>query len=87
MTLGAALDWSSCVWGLSHESSRRQFQSGTHRVLQHADGMQRFFGVSRLKINPLASDATTNNAAASATLEQQVTQGLTLTYIQGLSRR
>jgi translocation and assembly module TamB len=51
-----------------------------------AGRLQRFFGVSRLKINPLVAENTTNNAAARVTLEQQITQDLTFTYITDLSR-
>ena len=51
-----------------------------------AGRLQRFFGVSRLKINPLVSDATTNNAGARVTLEQQISPDLTFTYITDLSR-
>jgi translocation and assembly module TamB len=48
--------------------------------------LQRFFGVSRLKINPLVTGLTTSNAAAQITLEQNVTSNLTFTYITDLSR-
>ncbi len=48
--------------------------------------LQRFFGVSRLKINPLVTGMTTSNAAAQITLEQNITKNLTFTYITDLSR-
>jgi translocation and assembly module TamB len=48
--------------------------------------LQRFFGVSRLKINPLVTGLTTSNAAAQITLEQNITSNLTFTYITDLSR-
>lgn len=51
-----------------------------------AGRLQRFFGVSRLKINPLVAETTTNNAAARVTLEQQITPNLSFTYITDLSR-
>jgi translocation and assembly module TamB len=42
--------------------------------------LQRFFGVSRLKIDPTISGAT-GNPQAKVTLEQQVTPDITFTYI------
>jgi translocation and assembly module TamB len=48
--------------------------------------LQRFFGVSRLKIDPLVTGMTTSNAAARVTLEQNITKSLTFTYITDLSR-
>lgn len=51
-----------------------------------AGRLQRFFGVSRLKIDPQVTGLTTNNAAARLTVEQNVTSNLTFTYITDLSR-
>jgi translocation and assembly module TamB len=48
--------------------------------------LERFFGVSRLKIDPQVTGLTTNNAAARVTLEQNITKSLTFTYITDLSR-
>jgi translocation and assembly module TamB len=48
--------------------------------------LQRFFGVSRIKINPLVTGLTTSNAAAQITIEQNITGNLTFTYITDLSR-
>ncbi|HVX66237.1 MAG TPA: translocation/assembly module TamB domain-containing protein [Bryobacteraceae bacterium] len=48
--------------------------------------LQRFFGVSRLKIDPQLTGLTTNNAAARLTLEQNITNNLSFTYITDLSR-
>jgi translocation and assembly module TamB len=48
--------------------------------------LQRFFGVSRLKIDPQITGLTTNNAAARLTLEQNITGNLSFTYITDLSR-
>ena len=42
--------------------------------------------MSRLKINPLVTGLTTSNAAAQITLEQNITNNLTFTYITDLSR-
>jgi len=51
-----------------------------------AGRLQRFFGVSRLKIDPQITGLSTSNAAARLTLEQNITNNLTLTYITDLSR-
>lgn len=51
-----------------------------------AGRLQRFFGVSRLKIDPQVTGLTTSNAAARLTLEQNITSNLTFTYITDLSR-
>ena len=48
--------------------------------------LQRFFGVSRLKIDPQITGLTTTNAAARLTLEQNLTPSLSFTYITDLSR-
>jgi translocation and assembly module TamB len=45
-----------------------------------AGRLQRFFGVSSLKIDPTISGVT-NNPQAKVTLEQQITPDLTFTYI------
>ena len=45
-----------------------------------AGRLQRFFGVSRLKIDPSLSSAT-GNPQAKVTLEQQITPDITFTYI------
>jgi len=46
--------------------------------------LQRFFGVSNLKINPRISGVE-NNPQARVTLEQQVTKDVTFTYITNIS--
>ncbi|HEX8985954.1 MAG TPA: translocation/assembly module TamB domain-containing protein, partial [Bryobacteraceae bacterium] len=51
-----------------------------------AGRLQRFFGVSRLKIDPQITGLTINNAAARLTLEQNITNKLVFTYITDLSR-
>jgi translocation and assembly module TamB len=51
-----------------------------------AGRLQRFFGVSRLKIDPQVTGLTTSNATARVTLEQQITRNITFTYITDLSR-
>jgi len=47
--------------------------------------LQRFFGVSKVKIDPQLSGIE-NNPQARLTVEQQVTKDLTFTYITNLSR-
>lgn len=47
--------------------------------------LQRFFGVSRLKIDPLLTDLN-STPQARLTLEQQVSRDITLTYITNLTR-
>ncbi len=48
--------------------------------------LQRFFGVSRLKIDPQLTGFTTGNPAARLTVEQNIAKNLTLTYITDLSQ-
>ncbi len=50
-----------------------------------AGRLQRFFGVSRLKIDPTIS-GTTGTPEARVTLEQQLSPTLTFTYITNLTR-
>lgn len=50
-----------------------------------AGRLQRFFGVSRLKIDPTIS-GTTGTPEARVTLEQQLSPSLTFTYISNLTR-
>ena len=67
-------------------------QGGASALLSQAIGspltgrLQRFFGVSRIKINPLVTGLTTSNAAAQITIEQNITSNITFTYISDLSR-
>ncbi|HWR50002.1 MAG TPA: translocation/assembly module TamB domain-containing protein [Bryobacteraceae bacterium] len=67
-------------------------QAGASAILSQAlanpiaGRLQRFFGVSRLKIDPQVAGLTTSNAAARVTLEQQITRNIALTYITDLSR-
>lgn len=67
-------------------------QGGASALLSQAIGspltgrLQRFFGVSRIKINPLVTGLTTSNAAAQITIEQNITNNITFTYISDLSR-
>jgi len=51
-----------------------------------AGRLQRFFGVSRLKIDPQITGVTTSNAAARITLEQQLSSNLSFTSVTDLSR-
>ena len=48
--------------------------------------VQKIFGVSRIKIDPQPQIAGYNAAAPSVTIEQQVANKLTITYISNLSR-
>jgi len=67
-------------------------QGGASALLSQAIGspltgrLQRFFGVSRIQINPLVTGLTTSNAAAQITLQQNITNNITFTYISDLSR-
>lgn len=66
------------------------FQTGANNVLAQAvqrpvsPGLQRFFGVSRLKVDPAVGGAESNPAARVST-EQQLTDDLTLIYTYDLS--
>jgi translocation and assembly module TamB len=51
-----------------------------------AGRLQRFFGVSRLKIDPQITGVTTGSAAARITLEQQISSNLSFTSVTDLSR-
>jgi translocation and assembly module TamB len=50
-----------------------------------AGRLQRFFGVSRLRIDPTLPGLETNNPQARVTLEQQVTPEITFTYITNVT--
>jgi translocation and assembly module TamB len=66
------------------------FQTGANNVFEHAierpvsPGLQRFFGVSRLKVDPQAGGAEANPSARIST-EQQITSEVTLIYTYDLS--
>ena len=66
------------------------FQTGANSVFSQAverpvsPGLQRFFGVSRLKVDPQAGGAEANPAARIST-EQQITDQITLIYTYDLS--
>lgn len=66
------------------------FQTGANNVLAEAvqspvsPGLQRFFGVSRLKVDPAVGGAEANPAARIST-EQQLTDDITLIYTYDLS--
>jgi translocation and assembly module TamB len=65
--------------------------TGTNQILQQAitapvsGRLQRFFGVSHIKIDPQLTDIT-SVPQARLTLEQQISKDITLTYITNLSR-
>lgn len=71
-------------------SQQSLFQTGANNVFSQAierpvsPGLQRFFGVSRLKVDPQAGGAEANPAARIST-EQQITNEVTLTYTYDLS--
>ena len=50
-----------------------------------AGRLQRFFGVSRLRIDPTLPGIETNNPQARVTMEQQVTPDITFTYITNVT--
>jgi len=50
-----------------------------------AGRLQRFFGVSNLRIDPTISGGVENNPQARLTLEQQVTRDITFTYITNVT--
>ncbi len=66
-------------------------QVGANAILGQAiaspvsDRLQRFFGVSKLKIDPNLTGVE-NNPQARLTVEQQITRNLTFTYITNLTR-
>ena len=66
------------------------FQTGANNVFESAierpvsPGLQRFFGVSRLKVDPQAGGAEANPSARIST-EQQITDEVTLIYTYDLS--
>jgi translocation and assembly module TamB len=65
--------------------------TGTNAILQQAitapvsGRLQRFFGVSHIKIDPQLTDIT-SVPQARLTFEQQISKDITLTYITNLSR-
>ncbi len=67
------------------------FQSGANSLLGQAvtapvsSRLQRFFGVSRLKIDPQLTGID-NTPQARLTLEQQISRDVTLTYVTNLTR-
>ncbi|HLH19019.1 MAG TPA: translocation/assembly module TamB domain-containing protein [Bryobacteraceae bacterium] len=66
-------------------------QSGASALLGQAIAspvtgrLQKFFGVSRLRIDPTLPGIETNNPQARVTLEQQVTPDITFTYITNVT--
>ncbi len=76
----------------SQQRLRQQslFQTGANNIFEQAierpvsPGLQRFFGVSRLKVDPQAGGAEANPAARIST-EQQITNEVTLIYTYDLS--
>jgi translocation and assembly module TamB len=48
--------------------------------------MQRLFGVTRVKVDPRIGGAENNPSGAKVTIEQQVANNITLTYVTDLSR-
>ncbi len=77
--------------GARSELSQSWEQAGASALVSQAIAnpvagrLQRFFGVSRLKIDPSVSGVE-NTPEARLTLEQQITQDLTLTYITNLAQ-
>jgi len=48
--------------------------------------LEKIFGVSRVKIDPQAGGAENNSSGTRVTIEQQVSNNLTLTYITNVSQ-
>jgi translocation and assembly module TamB len=92
LTTGRAPTGTQGLGGQQTQFSQSWGQAGATALLGQAIAnplagrLQRFFGVSRLKIDPEIAGATTSNAAARVTLEQQVSSNLSFTYITDLSR-
>ncbi len=87
------------AFGRTREESAQQTaqlqnlpETATYALLNRAlsqavsSRMQKLFGVSRIKVDPEAGGVANNPAGAAVTIEQQVANNLTLTYITNLSR-
>jgi translocation and assembly module TamB len=67
-------------------------ESASYAILNQAlnaavsSRMQKIFGVSRIKIDPQAGGVANNTAGPTVTIEQQMTNNLTITYISNISR-
>jgi translocation and assembly module TamB len=92
LTTGREPAASAAASGPQAQLSQNWRQAGANALLSQAIAnpiagrLQRFFGVSRLKIDPQITGATTSNAAARVTVEQQIANNLAFTYITDLSR-
>jgi translocation and assembly module TamB len=77
--------------GQQSAASQGWQQSGASALLGQAIAspvagrLQRFFGVSRLRIDPTLPGIETNNPQARVTVEQQVTPDITFTYITNVT--
>jgi translocation and assembly module TamB len=67
-------------------------QSASNAILGEAlnattsNRLEKLFGVSRIKIDPQAGGAENNPSGTRVTIEQQVSNNLTLTYITNVSQ-
>lgn len=92
LTTGREPVASAAASGPQTQLSQNWRQAGANALLSQAIAnpiagrLQRFFGVSRLKIDPQITGVTTSNAAARVTVEQQIANNLAFTYITDLSR-
>jgi translocation and assembly module TamB len=92
LTTGSEPATSRGLGGQQSQFSQSWGQAGPGALLSQAIAnpiagrLQRFFGVSRLKIDPQVTGVTTSNAAARVTVEQQISSNLSFTYITDLSR-
>jgi translocation and assembly module TamB len=92
LTTGREPAASAVASGPQTQLTQNWRQAGANALLTQAIAnpiagrLQRFFGVSRLKIDPQITGVTTNNAAARVTVEQQIASNLAFTYITDLSR-
>jgi len=77
--------------GVQVATNTSYLATGTNQILQQAitapvsGRLQRFFGVSHIKIDPQISDIT-SVPQARLSFEQQISKDITLTYITNLSR-
>ncbi len=77
---------------LQSQSTENFAQSTSNAILGEAlnqtvsNRLEKIFGVSRIKIDPEAGGAENNTAGTRVTVEQQVSNNLTLTYITNVSQ-
>jgi translocation and assembly module TamB len=91
LAVGRAPGTNSSLASSQTVSSSSFLATGTNTLLGQAvaapvsSRLQRFFGVSRLKIDPLLTGVT-GGPQARLTLEQQISKDITLTYVMNLTQ-